>query len=61
MKGEIGCILNAVLFSVVLNLVLPMVVAPIATKDERMPPKGAASLSFKSQIMHMLVHHSQVH
>lgn len=60
MKGEIGCILNAVLFSVVLNLVLPMVVAPIATKDERMPPKGAASLSFKSQIMHMLVHHSQV-
>tara|TARA_B100000900_G_scaffold324675_1_gene284359 strand:- start:2917 stop:3174 length:258 start_codon:yes stop_codon:yes gene_type:complete len=60
MKNEIKCILNAVLFSVVLNLVLPMVVAPFATKDEIMPPEGAASLSFKSQVMHMLVHHRQV-
>ena len=33
---------------------------PFATKDEIKPPNGANNLSFKSQIMHMLVHHAQV-
>ena len=60
MKGEISCIANAIFYSVVLNIVLPMVVAPFATKDEIKPPNGAENLSFKSQIMHMLVHHKQV-
>ena len=60
MEGKTGCILNAVLFSVVLNLVLPMIVSPFATKEEIKPPTGAGDLSFKSQIMHMLVHHKQV-
>ena len=60
MKGEISCIANAIFYSVVLNIVLPMVVAPYATEDEIKPPNGAENLSFKSQIMHMLVHHKQV-
>ena len=43
-----------------LNIVLAVVLSPFATKDEIKPPKGAGNLSFKSQIMHMLVHHNQV-
>ena len=54
------CVLNIVFFSVVLNLVLPMIVSPFATEAEKKPPKGAASLSPKGQFMHMLVHHNQV-
>ena len=60
MKSGIGCILNACIYAVVLNLVLPMVVKPFATPEEIKPPNGADKLSFKSQIMHMLVHHAQV-
>ena len=45
---------------VVLNIVLSMIASPLATKDEIKPAGGASSLSFKSQIMHMLVHHKQV-
>jgi hypothetical protein len=54
------CVVNAVIYAVSLNLILPMVAKPFATKDEIKPPNGAANLSFKSQIVHMLVHHSQV-
>ena len=60
MKSGIGCILNACIYAVVLNLVLPMIAKPFATKDEIKPPNGASNLSFKSQVMHMLVHHAQV-
>ena len=45
---------------VILNVVLAMALTPFATKEEIKPPKGASNLSFKSQIMHMLVHHNQV-
>ena len=31
---------------------------PFATQDEIKPPNGAASLSPKSQFMHMMVHHN---
>ena len=54
------CVINAVIYAVALNLILPMIAKPIATPDEIKPPNGAAKLSFKSQIVHMLVHHSQV-
>lgn len=54
------CVLNIVFFSIVLNLVLPMIVSPFATEAEKIPPKGAASLSPKGQFVHMLVHHNQV-
>ena len=60
MKSGFSCVLNACIYAVVLNLVLPMVAKPFATKDEIKPPNGADKLSFKSQVMHMLVHHAQV-
>jgi len=51
-----------VLVAVIINLVLPMIVKPFATSVQINPPKpgGAAALGFFDQIMHMLVHHSQV-
>ena len=60
MKSGYSCVLNTCIYAVVLNLVLPMVAKPFATKDEIKPPNGADKLSFKSQVMHMLVHHAQV-
>ena len=45
---------------VVLNIVLSYGLSPFATAKEVKPPNGAAKLSFKSQVMHMLVHHNQV-
>jgi hypothetical protein len=49
-----------VIVAVILNLVLPLVAKPFATPEEIKPPNGASELSFKSQVMHMLVHHNQV-
>ena len=48
--------------AVVINIILPLIAQRYATKDEKSPPQkgGAKSLSFKGQIMHMLVHHAQV-
>lgn len=60
MGSEVFCIANAILISVVLNIVLPMVLTPFATEEEKKPPNGAASLGPKSQFMHMMVHHNQV-
>ena len=60
MKAEYSCVLKSCFFAVLLNIVLPMIAKPFATKDEIKPPNGAANLSFKSQVMHMLIHHSQV-
>ena len=54
------CIINAIFFGIVLNLVLPLLLKPLATKEEIKPPNGAASLSLKGQFMHMMVHHNQV-
>ena len=52
--------LKAAFIGVVLNVVLSFALSPFATKEEIKPPNGAANLSFKSQIIHMLVHHKQV-
>ena len=60
MKSGYSCVLNACVFAVILNLVLPLIAKPFATPEEITPPDGAVNLSFKSQIMHMLVHHKQV-
>ena len=46
--------------AVILNLVLPQVVKPLATPDQITPPNGADKLNMWDQIMHMLVHHAQV-
>ena len=53
-------LLNCVLWSVILNVVLSMLATHVATPEEVTPPNGAANLSLKGQIMHMLVHHNQV-
>ncbi len=59
MKSEY-CIYNAILLGVILNIVLPYILGPFATEDEKKPPEGAKSLSYKGQFMHMMVHHNQV-
>jgi len=51
---------KASFIGVVLNIVLALVLSPFASKEEVKPPNGAAKLSFKSQVIHMLVHHGQV-
>ena len=60
MDHESYCIMNAVVIGIALNIVLPLVINPFATEEERKPPNGAASLDMKGQFMHMLVHHGQV-
>lgn len=52
--------LKTAAIAVILNVALSLALSPFATKHEIKPPNGAAKLSFKSQIMHMLVHHKQV-
>ena len=60
MKKEEKIILVAALFGILLNVILSFGLSPFATKEEHTPSNGANNLSFKSQIMHMLVHHKQV-
>lgn len=60
MGSEGYCLANAIFMGVVLNIVLPLVLSPFATEEERIPPNGAASLSLKGQFIHMMVHHNQV-
>tara|TARA_B100000902_G_C27134991_1_gene825574 strand:+ start:313 stop:582 length:270 start_codon:yes stop_codon:yes gene_type:complete len=60
MTKESSCIINATIIGVILNLVLPVALKPLATPDEIKPPNGASNLSYKGQFMHMMVHHGQV-
>ena len=53
-------VVKSSLIGVILNIVLAFALSPLASKDEIKPPNGAHNLTFKSQIMHMLVHHKQV-
>ena len=59
-ENKSKCLQNAVLMGIILNLVLPYLLKPFATKEEIKPPNGAASLSLKGQFMHMMIHHNQV-
>lgn len=52
--------LKTAVIGVLLNVVLAYALSPLASKEEIKPPNGASNLPFKSQIMHMLVHHKQV-
>ena len=54
------CIVNATIFAVLLNLLLPFVIKPFATPEEISPPNGSENLNLKQQVVHMLVHHAQV-
>jgi len=60
MKKNMNDLLCVVVLAVIINLVVPMVVKPLATAEEVKPTNGASSLSMKGQLMHMLVHHGQV-
>lgn len=60
MKGKNNLICCSILIAVVINIVLPIIATPFATREEIKPMHGAHKLSFKGQIMHMLVHHGQV-
>lgn len=51
---------KAVIVAVIINIVLPYMLKPFASKNEIKPPNGAHNLSFKEQLMHMFVHHAQV-
>ena len=54
-------LIKPIMIGVGLNLVLPQIVKPIATHDEIKPPTGnSKDLSFKSQLVHIMVHHTQV-
>lgn len=54
-------LVKPILVGVAINLVLPKIATPFATEEEKKPPTGnAKDLPFKSQLMHMLVHHGQV-
>ena len=53
-------IVRAVIIGVLINLILPFLVRPLATATQIKPSSGAASLSFFDQLIHMFVHHAQV-
>ena len=48
-----------VLVGVIVNVILPQLLKPFASKEEIKPRKGASSLDLKGQIMNMFVHHSE--
>jgi len=60
MYKNIQVVLVSSIISIILNVVLSFSLSMLATKEEHKPPNGAENLSFKSQIIHMLVHHKQV-
>ena len=51
---------KSVFVAIFLNYALSSMAVPLASPEEVKPPNGAAELSFKGQLMHMLVHHNQV-
>ena len=54
-------LIKPIVIGVAINVILPQIVKPFATKEEIKPPSGnAKDLNFKSQLIHMMVHHSQV-
>jgi|TARA_B110000495_G_C22449112_1_gene280836 hypothetical protein len=53
-------IVCSVLIGILVNLVVPKLITPYASKDEIKPPNGASKLSLKEQVVHMFVHHAQV-
>ena len=60
MKSGIRCVINAVIYAVALNILLPLIAKQFATKEELKPPSCPSKLSLKSQIMYMLVHHDKL-
>ena len=50
----------SIAFGILINLVVPFILRPFATKEQIKPPNGADKLPFIDQLMHMFVHHAQV-
>ena len=59
MKSGIGCVINACIYAVILNLVLPRLLTMNLTEEEKKPKGCPSKMSMKSQIMHLLYHHSR--
>ena len=55
-----SCVINAVIYAVALNLLLPLIAKRFATPEEIKPPGCPSKLSLKGQIMYMLVHHDKL-
>jgi len=62
MKSICNNVICATIIAVLINLIVPQIVKPFATQKQIKPPPphGASKLNFKDQLVHMLVHHSQV-
>ena len=60
MNHEVDCIRNAMIIAIFINVALSHLATNIATPEEVRPPNGADNLPFKSQFIHMLIHHNQV-
>ena len=58
--GSAEYVLVCMGIAVLLNLILSHTANKYATEEQKQPPEGAENLDFNSQLMHMLVHHSQV-
>ena len=54
------CIINSIIFGVILNILLPLILKRFALREEIRPASPVNKLSYKSQFMHMMVHHKQV-
>ena len=59
MKSGIGCVLNACIYAVILNLVIPPLLVRFLTDEEKKPSGCPSKMSMKSQLMHMIYHHSR--
>lgn len=57
---QLKCATYASFVAIILNLLLPCIAMDYATKEEIRPTNGVKTLSFKGQLMYMLVHHGQV-
>ena len=59
MKSGYSCVLNACIYAVVLNLIIPPLFVRFLTDEEKKPKGCPSKMSMKSQIMHMIYHHSR--
>jgi hypothetical protein len=60
MKVNHKLVLCSVIVAIIINLVLPFALKPLATPNQISPPNGAQNLPFFDQLIHMFVHHAQV-
>ena len=51
-------VVHLLIASILLNLLIPNLAAYFATPEEKNPPQGVTSLSYKGQAMNLLVHHA---